>query len=229
MARSARKRAASKSTGRPVGRPRKAVADADKRQAVLRAALALMAERGFYGAAMPEIAAAARVGVGTIYRYFADKESLGNALYRQGKQALTDALWSDLPRAAGPEGWQAVFGEIWRRLMQFARREPLMLRFLEQHYHASYLDAESLALEQQSHAPAIAYLQDAIAAGAVRRLPPELLAELVWSMLIATCANADNLARPDLIDAAGQCAWAAIANSPVNSPVNHPVNQQEIT
>jgi AcrR family transcriptional regulator len=183
--------------------------DADKRQAVLHAALALMAERGFYGAAMPEIATAARVGVGTIYRYFADKESLGNALYRQGKQALTAALWADLPR---DEGWQTTFAEVWQRLAAFAKREPLMLRFLELHYHASYLDADSLALEQTAHAPAIQYLRDAIEAGAVRRLPAELLADMVWSMLVGVCTNADNLSRPDLIDAAGQCAWAAIAN-----------------
>jgi len=174
---------------------------------VLDAALALMVERGFHGTAMPEIARAARVGVGTIYRYFADKEALGNALYRSGKQALGQALWQDLPQSGD---WQAQFAELWRRLAQFARRQPLMLRFLELHYHASYLDAESRALEHDARGPASEYLQRAIAAGAVRRLPPELLADMVWAMLIAVCAQPDTLARPDLVEAAGQCAWAAI-------------------
>jgi AcrR family transcriptional regulator len=183
----------------------------DKRQAVLDAALALMVERGFYGTAMPEIARAAGVGVGTIYRYFADKEALGNALYRSGKQALSQALWADLPDLPHPTGdWPAQFAELWRRLAEFARRHPLMLRFLELHYHASYLDAESRALEHDARGPASDYLQRAIAGGAVRRLPPQLLADMVWAMLIAVCAQPDTLARPDLVEAAGQCAWAAI-------------------
>ncbi len=197
---------------RPVERPRQpsaAPADTDKRRAVLYAALTLMVERGFYGTAMPEIADKAKVGVGTIYRYFADKEALGNTLYRQGKQALAETLWRDLP---GELGWQAQFQEVWRRLVSFAQRQPLMLRFLELHYHASYLDAESLALEQSARGPASDYLQRAIAAGAVRRLPPELLADMVWAMLIAVCANKEMLSRPDLVQAAGDCAWAAIAH-----------------
>lgn len=183
------------------------IATGDKRQAVLDAALTLMVERGFHGTAMPQVAAQARVGVGTIYRYFADKEQLGNALYREGKQALAAALWGEpLPDL----GFEAQFKDVWRRLAAFARSRTLMLRFLELHYHASYLDAESLALEQSALEPANAYLRTAIAAGAVRDLPPELLGAMVWAMLIAVCAEPATLAQPDLVAAAGDCAWAAI-------------------
>ncbi|MDZ7640932.1 MAG: helix-turn-helix domain-containing protein [Desulfurivibrio sp.] len=50
--------------------------DDDKRQRIMAAALRLFAERGFHGAPTSAIAAEAGVGVGTIYRYFKDKDSL---------------------------------------------------------------------------------------------------------------------------------------------------------
>jgi len=67
----------------------------DKREAIMGAALDLFVERGFHGTAVPEIAQAAGVGAGTIYRYFEHKEALVNALYRPEKQAFA---------ARGPDG-----------------------------------------------------------------------------------------------------------------------------
>jgi AcrR family transcriptional regulator len=48
----------------------------DKRAALLEAALELFAENGFHGAPTSLIAERAGVGVGTIYRYFKDKDEL---------------------------------------------------------------------------------------------------------------------------------------------------------
>ena len=60
----------------------------DKKAAVFAAALELIAEQGFIGAPMSQIAEKADVGVGTIYRYFAGKEDLVNALYLDIKARL---------------------------------------------------------------------------------------------------------------------------------------------
>jgi len=60
----------------------------DKKAAVFAAALELIAEQGFTGAPMSQIAERADVGVGTIYRYFAGKEDLVNALYLDIKARL---------------------------------------------------------------------------------------------------------------------------------------------
>ena len=48
----------------------------DKRRAILDAALRVFAERGFPAARISDIAAAAGVGKGTVYLYFASKEDL---------------------------------------------------------------------------------------------------------------------------------------------------------
>ncbi|MBQ4491867.1 MAG: helix-turn-helix transcriptional regulator, partial [Deltaproteobacteria bacterium] len=52
----------------------------DRRTSILEAALGLIAERGFHGTPAALIAERAGVGVGTIYRYFRDKDELIHAV-----------------------------------------------------------------------------------------------------------------------------------------------------
>lgn len=141
-----------------------------KRDRLLAAALALFEARGYDGVAVPEIAAAAQVAVGTLYRHFADKDALVNALFRHWQGQLDAIVWSPAP---APLGRRQLLALRWQRLMLFARTNPRALRFLYLHHHAHYLDAESRALvtgEEQAF--------EALAPGG--RLKPALAAALVW-------------------------------------------------
>src|SRR5678816_3665327 len=69
----------------------------DKRRRILDAALGVFAAKGYHGTSVPEVADAAGVGVGTLYRYFEDKNALVNELYRDAKQRLKAALLDELP------------------------------------------------------------------------------------------------------------------------------------
>jgi AcrR family transcriptional regulator len=51
-------------------------AQSGKKEALLNAALKLIACQGFHAAPMSQIAEEAHIGVGTIYRYFKNKEEL---------------------------------------------------------------------------------------------------------------------------------------------------------
>src|SRR5690349_16044689 len=82
---------------RPAGAGAGSTSPADKREAILAAALELFVERGFHGTAVPEVADRAGVGAGTIYRYFASKEALVNALYQKYKAELTGLILKDFP------------------------------------------------------------------------------------------------------------------------------------
>ena len=57
----------------------------DKRDNILHTTLHLIVERGLESTPMSLIASEAAVGMGTIYHYFASKEELVNALYRELK------------------------------------------------------------------------------------------------------------------------------------------------
>ena len=77
----------------------------DKRNDIMQAALELIAERGFHGAPMAEIAEKAGVAAGTIYRYFENKEALITELHRELEEKIGAVLRkitrSDCPSGSG--------------------------------------------------------------------------------------------------------------------------------
>jgi len=70
----------------------------DKRNAILNTAIRLFAERGLTAAPTSEISKQAGVAEGTLFTYFKTKDDLINALYREIKLELADAMMSDFPR-----------------------------------------------------------------------------------------------------------------------------------
>jgi len=160
----------------------------DKRAAILDAALALFSERGFHGTAVPLVAAQAGVGAGTLYRYFASKEALVNALYRHWKQALAAALLEGFPIDAPP---RAQFAECWRRLSRFALENPRAFVFLELHHHAPYLDADSRAADVAVLGPLRAFADHAQRARVLKDQPPELLMALVFGAVVGIVRAAE--------------------------------------
>ncbi len=189
------------------GRPR----TGGKREDILDAALGLFAERGFHGTAIPDIAAAAGIATGTIYRHFASKESLVNALYRRAKQALLDAIGK--PAAGDLRG---LFHELWWRLVGFARAEPLAFAFLELHHHGSYLDPDSRALELQILAPIAAILEAGRSRGVTKPMPPHALIITVWGAFVSLVKHARLGYYPltdDLCAQVEETCWDAITRS----------------
>jgi AcrR family transcriptional regulator len=149
----------------------------DKRERLLDAALELFELRGFDGVAVPEIAQMAGVATGTIYRYFETKEALVNALYRRWKEAYNDTVLAPLEGAHNP---REMFGIYWKRMADFARKNPRAMRFLDLHHHASYLDAESCRAHNAYRDAAAGFIGAARQAGAIRTMHPALVVALMW-------------------------------------------------
>ena len=194
----------------------------DKRRRILDAALTTFAARGYHGTSVPEVADAAGVGVGTLYRYFADKNALVNELYRDCKQRLKDALLGGVPANidADAEHW---FSELWRRLAKFARSEPDAFRFLEMQDHVEYLDAKSRALELSVLAPlwlAGKRLHDRSGGP-----PVDVAIALLWGAFVGL-VKASRLGYLPLddtkLEAAGSAAWRMIAPDPSSKPRTKP-------
>jgi AcrR family transcriptional regulator len=77
---------------------------ARNRQKIITAARTLMERRGLDGVCMDELAAAAGVGKGTLYRRFSDKHALFRALLDDDERVLQEAVRSrfGLPRDSTP-------------------------------------------------------------------------------------------------------------------------------
>jgi TetR/AcrR family transcriptional regulator, repressor of fatR-cypB operon len=181
-----------------------------KREVILDAALALFAERGFHGTAVPLVAERANVGAGTLYRYFESKEALVNALYQREKTVFVSELTLDFPAAAPPREQFSVF---WRRLVDYAQRHPTAAVFLELHHHAPYLDAESRALEERILVPISEFIRYAQEQQALKAMDPMLLISLAYGAFIGISKAiwAGHLQpTPSTFDQAEACLWEAL-------------------
>jgi len=184
----------------------------EKREALLRAALDLFAERTYGATPVPDIAARASVGTGTVYRHFESKEALANAVFRSCKNAMHEALRDAL--AAGGNERDRFLG-MWQGLSAMATANPTALRFLELQHHEGYLDEESRNLSDSVFATAVAFMRDGQNAGVVRMANPGILIALVFGAFVGLFKEA-YLGRYTLDDAsiqgAGESAWQMIVS-----------------
>jgi TetR/AcrR family transcriptional regulator, repressor of fatR-cypB operon len=188
----------------------------ERRESILDAALACFVERGFHGTAIPQIADKANIAAGTIYHYFESKEALVNALYRHWKGAVAQRVFMAFPQGA-PSRTQ--FRVMWHEMVGFALAHPTAFAFIELHNHASYLDAESIAIDRNVKEFARTMIERAQQDRLVKSLDAYLLMELVFGAFIAMM-RAHWEGRIELSDAsiaaAEQACWDAIAVHPAS-------------
>jgi AcrR family transcriptional regulator len=185
--------------------------DAPKRDAILDAALELFAERGFHGTAVPLVAEKAKVGAGTLYRYFTSKEALANALFQRSKMAFTQAVFADLDPGVS---LREMFRRTWRNMLAFHQEHPLVLAFLELHNHRSYLDEQSLVVEQRALGPIRDLILAAQKKGVIKPIGPELCMALVFGAFVGLLRAAHEGFLPlteKIVDDSEAALWEAIS------------------
>ncbi len=182
----------------------------DKCSCILDAALDLFVERGFFGTVVPDIAALAGVGAGTIYRYFDSKEALVNSIYRQEKLRFASIVTDDFPFTAPT---REQFRALVMRMATFTVAHPKSFVFLELHHHARYLDAESRAVEERMLMLMSHVIVQAQARRDLKAAPPRLIMGIVMGAFIGMVRSAFEVEQPlDDVDwiLAEQCLWDAV-------------------
>ena len=188
---------------------------ADKRAAIIDAAVTLFAHRGFYGTTVPEIAQAAGIATGSIYLYFKTKEALVNVALAERKQGMFDAF---VLAANGGGDRETRFRRVWRALVAYAVAHPADFQFFEMHHHAAYIEPATRAAGDRLMAVAVDFVREVAAAPLVDRPGPEILVGLVWGALVGLLKSADEgylRLDPQRVDAAGMVLWHAIGGSTV--------------
>src|ERR1700676_2300654 len=114
----------------------------DKRNAILDGATRLFAERGLTAATTSEISKQAGVAEGTLFTYFETKDDLINALYREIKLELADAMMSDFPRKMNV---RARLRHVWDRYVNWGFANPRQRKVLAQLQVSEALPKDSRA------------------------------------------------------------------------------------
>jgi AcrR family transcriptional regulator len=175
-----------------------------------RAALHLFAERGADATPVPMIAEAAGVAVGSLYRYYPNKDEMVARLYAENYAELAAML----DRAQGAAiGAQAKLGAMIRFICGFFDREWDVARFLLLEQHARLRDYNGLGNPVDVVSRVVA---DGMTAGEIRLMPPLVAAALVMGPVVqaATFRTYGRL-KGSLVENADDLAaavWAALTS-----------------
>jgi AcrR family transcriptional regulator len=156
----------------------------DKRNAILDAATRLFAERGLTAAPTSEISKQAGVAEGTLFTYFKTKDDLINALYREIKLELADAMMSDFPRK---KNVGTRLRHVWDRWVNWGIASPNQRKVLAQLTVSEVLTKES---RDAGSAPFVEFqimFRDAIEQRVFRNdVPVELISKSLAALVEAT-------------------------------------------
>jgi Transcriptional regulator len=179
----------------------------DKREAILQAALELIAAHGFQHTPMSAIARQANVSAGIIYHYFTGKEEVIRALYRRVKGEFGVAIFS----AYDPQmPLRERFPVLWISAFRYCLSHPAQTAFLQQCESLPDWQGEEISEEEQA---LYRLLDEYRGHGLLKDLPPLVLYELTLGVAIKMASSVYHdslyLDESTLITIADAC-WDAI-------------------
>ena len=165
------------------------MATAQKERQILRAAERLFASRRFHEVTMDDVSKAARVGKGTIYRYFKDKDDLFARMVSSGFDELCEAVGrissQDLP-------FEMQLGRVLTAIRRFFKRRHPLFRMMQSEQARiavshSAIQSHWLKRRHDLDRGVADVLRRGVKAGVVRKdVPPERLAACLLGMLRGT-------------------------------------------
>lgn len=154
--------------------------DPDKRRHILDAATQLFAAHPYHEVRLDEVAAAARVGKGTLYIYFGSKEELYLTLVRDG---FVEMVATAEASARDPDaGAWARLREVIRGLVRFGTRYPGLHRVMRSGVLTPD-DPEILATRARLSEFVTRVINDGIRRGEMADPHPELTAQFVLAFV----------------------------------------------
>jgi AcrR family transcriptional regulator len=183
--------------------------ESDKQTAILAATLDLVAEQGFHGTPMSQVAKRSGVSAGIIYHYFENKDDLIHELHKHIKRKFSEALIHDEPHTkAYPEN----FMQLWFNAFNFYVSYPKETLFLEQYDNSPYAKEWNDTELDEYFQVLITMIETAINQGQIRRMSYIVLHDLSIGVALNLAkrqiAGQVSLSQAELEDVAEACIKA---------------------
>jgi AcrR family transcriptional regulator len=194
----------------PAKRPRM-TGKPDKREAILKAMLDLVVERGFDNAPMSVLARRSGASPGVIYHYFPSKDDLIQAVYARVASIKHEVFFEGVSADESPR--DALF-TIWLNAYKFYRGHRKETRFLDQYLNSSHCGpgAESASdFANHESARILKWLRPKKKGGILKDLPPEAIQSLTLG-LAASLAKAPRAFSTATLKSVAETVWDAIAD-----------------
>jgi AcrR family transcriptional regulator len=152
----------------------------DTRTRILQAALRLFAAKGYEGTTTKDLASAANVAEGTIFRHFAHKKAI---LVEVATSGWVDILTDLLTELSEMGSYKAVAQVMRRRMLRLQENSDLLrVCFIEAQYHRELRDRIQSEVIAKMTDVAEAFFQTAMERGIYRPMNPKIVAQVFLGM-----------------------------------------------
>lgn len=157
----------------------------DKRSEIMQAALELLAEQGFHGAPMAQIANHAGVAAGTIYCHFASRD----VLIREILLGIEGRITAQIQAGDGVNlPTRQRFNHVCKVLLESFISSPLEFRYLEQFHNSPYGTEhrrDRIFGQGDESQPCREIFTQGVREGAIKDLPLVVLYALTFGPILA--------------------------------------------
>jgi AcrR family transcriptional regulator len=133
--------------------------DESKVDAIYKATLSLVKDRGLAGITMCDISKEAAIATGTLYIYFKNKDELIKALFTECRKKTAHYYFEGMD---APSSFEERMQKLFRNIIGFKMKHFDVSAFLEQSYHSPYVNAIDLKKKQKAMAPLFALIKEGI-------------------------------------------------------------------
>lgn len=185
----------------------------DKRTEIMEAALELLAEQGFHGAPMAQIASHAGVAAGTIYCYFPSRDVLIREILLDIEGRITVRIQDG---DAANLSTRLRFNHVTRVLLDYFITHPLEFRYLEQFHNSPYgveHRRDKIFGQGDEPQPCRDLYNQGVAEGTIKDLPLVVLYALSFGPILAVAR--DHILgfvslEPELLNRIVDACWDAV-------------------
>lgn len=172
-----------------------APSETETKKRILQAAQKLFARNGYDGTTTRELATAAGVAEGTLFRHFDNKKAILIEVATEGWVELLTDLLTELSEMGS---YKAV-AQVMRRRMLNIRENSDMMRvcFLEAQFHPDLRDRIQLEVIAKMTDVAEAFFETAMQKGVYRQMNPKIVAQVFLGMFAVAGFSQNTIMEPN--------------------------------
>jgi len=165
------------------------------RQRILKQAQRLFATKGFDTATTKDIASAAKIAEGTLFRYFPNKKAILVEVVTEGWVEILTDLLTELSEM---DNYRAVAKVMRKRMLKLQESSDLFrVCFIEAQFHPDLRDRIQSDVINKMTDVAEAFFQTAMDRGIYRRTNPRIVAQVFLGMFAIAGFSNQTIVEPD--------------------------------
>ncbi|MEM9544194.1 MAG: TetR/AcrR family transcriptional regulator [Cyanobacteria bacterium P01_E01_bin.42] len=170
-------------------------AEEGTRTRILQAAQRLFARKGYDGTTTRDLASAANVAEGTLFRHFANKKAI---LIEVATRGWVDILTDLLTELSEMGSYKAVAQVMRRRMTRMRENHDLMrVCFMEAQFHPELRDRIQEEVVDKMTDVAEAFFETAMERGIYRKMNPKIIAQVFLGMFAIAGFSDRTIIDPD--------------------------------